>query len=101
MAWLPADHGYEGDPADLIDAAALVASLARRPRWHQDAACRGRGLARWFPARGQSLDPARTICAGCTVQAECAAFAAEAGQLVAGVWAGTSAHDRQALHRTG
>lgn len=53
------DDHFEGDPGQLIDAAAFVATIARRPTWHQRAACRGRGLARWFPTKGQPLDPAR------------------------------------------
>jgi hypothetical protein len=96
----PDDDHFDGDPGQLIDAAAFVATIARRPTWHQRAACRGLGTRRWFPTKGQSLDPARIICEKCPATVECEAAALDAGWLVAGVWGGLSPAERQALRRS-
>jgi WhiB family redox-sensing transcriptional regulator len=63
------------------------------------AACRGLGHATFFPERGQPLDEARAICAGCLVAEECRAFASADGEL-AGVWGGTSAKQRRQILRS-
>jgi hypothetical protein len=69
----------------------LVAVQLRRPGWHADAACRGKGPDVFYVERGVSLEPARQLCHGCPVAAECA----EAGRSERhGVWAGTSARQR-------
>lgn len=97
----PDEPEYLGDPSDLIDAASFVVELLRPPAWHTQAACAGRGLDAFYPGRGESLDPAREVCAGCEVQAECLAEAlgrpswADGG----GVWGGTSERQRRKLRR--
>jgi hypothetical protein len=93
----PDEAEYQGDPADLlID----LAELLQRPAWHSRAACRGRGLTLWFPQRGQSLGPAREVCADCPVKDECLAAALEmAMHTDHGVWAGTSERQRKQLRR--
>ncbi len=53
----------------------------------------------WFPGRGEPLDPARDVCAGCPVAVECASFAVDAGPLLVGVWAGLSDRGRRRLRR--
>jgi WhiB family redox-sensing transcriptional regulator len=91
---------FEGDPAELVDALAELLELARRPAWHRYAACRGQGVAAWFPARGQSLDAARAVCAGCSVREECLAAALEVpAHDDNGVWGGTSVRERLRLRR--
>lgn len=73
-----------------------IDSLFQRPAWHAQAACRGRGTADFFPARGESVEPARAVCRGCTVQVECLGYALEAEEpRLFGIWAGTT--DRQRL----
>ncbi len=95
----PDEAEHRGDPGDLVDATRLLAELVHRPAWQTDAACRGRGVAAWFPGRGEPLDPAREVCAGCAVSVECASFAVAAGPLLVGVWAGTSDRGRRQKRR--
>ena len=71
-----------------------------RPRWMQNAACRGQGFRPWFPADeiGEEADAARLICAGCRVRPECLDYAVVAG-IRHGLWGGLSAKERTALGR--
>lgn len=86
----PGEHGFGPEE--------LVASLLRRPEWHQDAACRGAGVDVFFPARGASLDEARALCDACPVAGPCA----EAGSdEPAGVWAGRSPMERRPTAQVG
>jgi hypothetical protein len=89
---------FDGDPAEAVDVAAFVRELVhgRRPAWHAHAACNGHGTATWFPEQGESLDPARTICASCPVAIECASAGIDEPF---GVWAGTSAKQRTTARR--
>jgi hypothetical protein len=59
-----------------------------RPAWHRRAACRGSDLS-FFPVRGESLEPLRKLCAGCSVRVDCASYALGTAE-VSGVWAGTT-----------
>jgi WhiB family redox-sensing transcriptional regulator len=49
------------------------------------------------PAAGQ-ISRAKSICAACPVRQQCLSFALDTGQ-VHGVWGGTTAEERQSLHR--
>lgn len=73
----------------------VVAELLRRPEWQADAACRGAGTERFFPDKGESLDPARAYCSACKVGDECR----QAGDGEHGVWAGTSLRQRTEQRR--
>jgi WhiB family redox-sensing transcriptional regulator len=77
-------------PGDVLCAVTLE-RLLTRPAWHARAACRGVGPGPFYVERGVSLEPARQLCHGCPVAAECA----EAGrQERHGIWAGLSARQR-------
>ena len=77
-----------------------IDSLFQRPAWHAQAACRGRGTADFFPARGESLEAVRAVCGGCPVQAECLEYAIEAEEpRLMGIWAGTTDRQRLKLRR--
>ena len=89
---------YTGDPADLFDAAAELMQALRPPVWHEHAACRGKGVDLFFVGRGESLAPARALCATCPVFADCQATALDDPDL-AGVWAGLTVAERRALRR--
>lgn len=66
--------------------------LLERPEWHQRAACRGVGTDTFFPERGESVAPAKALCARCEVREPCA----EAGEeQLHGIWAGVSARSRR------
>ena len=72
--------------------------LVKRPSWHRQAACRGKGTDTFFPSPGDSLTAARAVCAACPVRTECLADAvADAG--LQGFWGGTSERDRRHIRR--
>jgi len=65
-----------------------------RPEWHDRAACKGCDVNLFFPERGGDSTQARTVCAGCPVQADCAHDAIERGERF-GVWGGMSTRGRR------
>jgi WhiB family redox-sensing transcriptional regulator len=48
-----------------------IRELLTPPAWHRQAACRGTGSAKHFPAHGATAEAGRSVCAGCAVKAEC------------------------------
>lgn len=76
-----------------------------RPRWHAQAACRGR-VDLFFPEHGgrDAYTEARKLCAGCPVQTECIEWAATNldgrswGEN--GMWGGVAPRDRRIRLRT-
>jgi WhiB family redox-sensing transcriptional regulator len=66
--------------------------------WWADAACRGHDIDTFFPRRGESAIPAREICAGCSVNAECLDYALANG-IHYGVWGGKSERQRRGMRR--
>ncbi len=93
------DHSSYAVPP--IEIAALLDELLNRPSWHAEAACKGQGPAPWFPGRGESTQPAKKICDGCPVSAECLTAALAIGVAQdAGVWSGTSVQQRRRLRRS-
>lgn len=64
--------------------------------WQQQAACRGLDPAIFFPGRGDtpSVRRALDVCDGCTVRAECLAYAVDNGEL-AGIWGGQTQRQRR------
>jgi WhiB family redox-sensing transcriptional regulator len=68
-----------------------------RPEWMLAAACRTidpPDVDRFFPTSGGSVAAAREYCEGCTVRAECGAYAIE-HRVHHGVWGGMSERDRR------
>lgn len=65
--------------------------------WYAVGECREHPWWLFFPERGDDLKPARAVCAGCRVQAECLEYALDAGPDLHGVWAGTGVRNRIAL----
>jgi WhiB family redox-sensing transcriptional regulator len=84
--------------SDQSDPALWLASILRRPEWHQEAACRGIGTDAFFPTTGRKGDTARAVCDTCTVRSECMAAALDDPDTV-GVWAGTTDRDRKRMRR--
>lgn len=84
-------------PADIDD----LLAIARRPEWHAEAACKGRGDL-YYPevARGAAAAElyaeARALCAGCPVAEPCR----EAGMGEKfGLWGGLAEHERRTARR--
>lgn len=71
------------------------------PDWHGDALCAETSPEAFFPERGESTRPAKTICGLCTVRAECLeealSLSASVGKF--GVWGGLSERERRRLQR--
>ena len=80
------------------DAAELLPELYRRPEWHQRAACRGMGLALFFPGQGDPTEEAKAICEGCPVRSQCL-DAALAVPTTTGIWGGTTGLGRRIMRR--
>lgn len=93
MALPDDDLWFADDPALLLE---QVRDLLDRPPWMKDARCREHPEVDYFPARGQTLDPARAVCRGCLVRDECAAFAID-NREQHGVWGGMSERERRAV----
>ena len=67
--------------------------------WKADGACltpAARGVE-FFPGQGDPTDPAKRICAGCTVRRECLTYALTTPREKYGIWGGTSGADRRDL----
>ena len=72
--------------------------MTGRPDWHALAACRGTGPALFFPDDHgpDAYAPARSLCAGCPVIAECDAVGAHEHH---GMWAGRTPAERRKMRR--
>jgi WhiB family redox-sensing transcriptional regulator len=79
------------DPPSLLE-------VLERPAWMAKAACRGMDVSTFVTDRGQDIRPAKAICTGCPVRAECEAYALAESDLF-GVWGGTSQRDRREHRR--
>ncbi len=75
----------------------LAALLTRRPGWHANAACRGVGTDQFFIERGGDSRPAKALCGGCPVRAQCADQGVAGHEK--GVWGGMSEKDRRRARR--
>jgi len=75
-----------------------VARFGQRPTWHDLARCAETDPEMFFPEKGESVRPAKRVCAGCEVQAECLQDALDRGERF-GVWGGLSERERRVLAR--
>lgn len=64
--------------------------------WIDRAACAGVDPELFFPDRGESTAPAKAVCAGCPVRAECLDHALVNVERF-GIWGGTSERERRAI----
>jgi WhiB family transcriptional regulator, redox-sensing transcriptional regulator len=72
--------------------------LFASPAFMDLGSCRGMDPDVFFPDRGESLSPAKAVCAECIVRDECLEFALDQGERF-GVWGGTSERERRKLRR--
>lgn len=72
--------------------------LGAVPDWRDLAACAGEDPDLFYPEPGGSVKPAKQICAGCPVRAECLEDALKTGDRF-GVRGGLSERERGRLHR--
>jgi hypothetical protein len=64
--------------------------------WHDRARCAETDPELFFPDKGESTRPAKRICGGCEVAAECLQEALDRGERF-GVWGGLSERERRPL----
>lgn len=76
----------------------LLDLIAQRPEWHQNAACRGVSPELMYPGRGESIRPAKAVCADCPVQQECLDWALTNNEKN-GVWGNASERERRRMRR--
>ncbi len=73
--------------------------LAGQPgSWRDLALCAEVDPELFFPEKGESSRPAKRVCAGCEVRAECLQYALDHGERF-GVWGGLSERERRELAR--
>ena len=82
--------------SETLEAARQVARLGQRPAWHDLARCAETDPEMFFPEKGESVRPAKRVCAGCEVRAECLQDALDRGERF-GVWGGLSERERRTL----
>lgn len=68
------------------------------PEWMSKGACVGQPSDIFFPEYTENAGPARQICKGCNVRAECLAYAME-NRIEYGVWGSLSPKERSRLRR--
>lgn len=66
--------------------------------WALHGRCRSAPAAVFFPGRGDDVEAARAVCAGCPVASECREYALAHHELI-GVWGGTTGRERRHLRR--
>jgi WhiB family redox-sensing transcriptional regulator len=64
--------------------------------WDRHAACKDTPAALFFPERGDDTEPAKQVCAGCTVRVECLQYALD-NHIMHGVFGGTSEKQRKKM----
>jgi WhiB family redox-sensing transcriptional regulator len=72
-----------------------------RTGWREEAACSGLDTDVFFPSTEEDqiqLSVARQVCASCSVQEACLAYAVESRQTV-GIWGGATTRERRRLRR--
>ena len=80
--------------SETLQAARQVARPGQRPGWHDLARCAETDPEMFFPEKGESTRPAKRVCAGCEVRAECLQDALDRGERF-GVWGGLSERERR------
>jgi WhiB family redox-sensing transcriptional regulator len=68
------------------------------PAWMSDAACAGLNPDQFFPTRGEHVDQAKAVCAGCPVRQACHDYAVANGEKF-GIWGGVSENERRRARR--
>ena len=74
----------------------LLAQIAERPDWHDDAICNQMDPTIWFPKQKKFTADAKVICLRCPVKDQCLAEALVNNERF-GVWGGLNEPERRAL----
>ena len=85
-------------PRYYLDAAVEPAAAPGDLCWQDAALCQQVGDAIFFPEKGESSRPAKSVCRNCPVREPCLQYALETDQRF-GIWGGTSERQRRRLKR--
>jgi WhiB family redox-sensing transcriptional regulator len=66
--------------------------------WMRDGLCAQTDPDAFFPNKGETTQPAKSVCEGCPVRDTCLNYALEHNERF-GVWGGTSERERRVLRR--
>ena len=94
-------RGSAGDKRDMVeghDLAHIIAAERADQTWRTRAACRGLDPDLFFQERGENSAPAKAICSGCPVAAQCLEYALTA-YVRQGVWGGLTDQELRLLRR--
>lgn len=69
-------------------------TIVKERTWVDRAACKGMGADLFFPELGEDTRPAKEVCQGCPVRAECYAYSLEISTHH-GIWGGKSERERR------
>lgn len=72
--------------------------VAAESRWQDQARCAEVDTEIFYPENGGLDRPAKKICAGCEVRAECLEFAVDNNEIW-GIWGGFSERERRNMKR--
>jgi len=75
-----------------------VGALITPEPWAQDALCAQTDPEQFFPEKGYSAGPAKDVCNGCPVIADCLDYALRNGERY-GVWGGQSERELRKLRK--
>lgn len=67
--------------------------------WFALAACHDQPSELFYPTRGEDIEPARAVCAGCMVREECLEYALRL-HIMHGVFGGKSERERRHIRET-
>jgi WhiB family redox-sensing transcriptional regulator len=67
-----------------------------KPDWRDEALCAQADPDAFFPEKGESAEPAKSVCAGCPSRLPCLEYSLERGEHF-GVWGGLAEADRRRL----
>jgi WhiB family redox-sensing transcriptional regulator len=87
-------------PSSLINKAIQIAvGSGPEDGWWYASACWEKDTSLFFPERGQSATPGKTICSKCSVRADCLAAALLMNERF-GIWGGLTERQRRLLRKT-
>ncbi|WP_436793325.1 WhiB family transcriptional regulator [Actinospongicola halichondriae] len=95
---MPAPVSIRSTSADTAPTFEEPGDIFASPAFMDLGSCRGVDPDIFFPDRGDSLAPAKAVCAECIVRDECLEYALANGERF-GVWGGTSERERRRIRR--
>ena len=87
-----------GREHSLIGRVLQIVTEAAALKWMDSALCSEVGGDEWFPAKGESVIPAKSVCAACDVRAVCLEYALDHPEL-RGIWGGQTEAQRKTIRQ--